>query len=65
MKTIAILGIALIVIGLAALAYQGITYTTRETVIDLGRFTRRRNERERSRFRRCWGSRPWPVVWPC
>jgi hypothetical protein len=36
MKTIAIVGIALIVIGLAALVYQGITYTTRETVLDLG-----------------------------
>jgi hypothetical protein len=31
-----ILGIALIVLGLAALAYQGITYTTRETVLDIG-----------------------------
>jgi hypothetical protein len=30
------LGIALIVFGLAALAYQGFTYTTRETVIDIG-----------------------------
>ena len=36
MKTIAIVGIALIVIGLAALAYQGITYRSRETVLDLG-----------------------------
>ena len=36
MKIIAIVGIALIVIGLAALAYQGITYTTRETVLDVG-----------------------------
>lgn len=36
MKTIALVGIALIVIGLAALVYQGITYTTRETVLDLG-----------------------------
>ena len=36
MKTIAIVGIALIVIGLAVLAYQGITYTTRETVLDVG-----------------------------
>ena len=26
----------LIVVGLAALVYQGITYTTRETVIDIG-----------------------------
>jgi hypothetical protein len=31
MKTIAIVGIALIVIGLAALASQGFTYTTHET----------------------------------
>ena len=36
MKPIALAGIFLIVIGLVALAYQGITYTTRETVLDLG-----------------------------
>jgi len=36
MKNIALAGIALIVLGLAALVYQGITYTTRETVLDLG-----------------------------
>jgi len=36
MKTITLLGIVLIVLGLAALAYQGFTYTTRETVIDIG-----------------------------
>ena len=36
MKPIAILGVVLIVFGLAALAYQGITYTSKETVIDLG-----------------------------
>jgi len=36
MKTIALVGIAFIAIGLAALAYQGITYRTRETVLDLG-----------------------------
>jgi hypothetical protein len=36
LKSTAIAGIALIVIGLAALAYQGITYTTRETVLDIG-----------------------------
>jgi hypothetical protein len=29
-------GIILIVIGIAALAYQGITYTTREKVVDIG-----------------------------
>ena len=31
-----LLGIVLIVLGLAALVYQGFTYTTRETVIDFG-----------------------------
>jgi drug/metabolite transporter (DMT)-like permease len=31
-----ILGIALIVIGVVALAYQGLTYTTQKKVIDLG-----------------------------
>ena len=36
MKPLSIAGIVLIVLGLAALAYQGITYRTRETVVDLG-----------------------------
>lgn len=36
MKTATILGIALILLGVVAFAYQGITYTTREKVIDLG-----------------------------
>ena len=31
-----IIGIVLIAVGLVSLAYQGITYTTRETVLDLG-----------------------------
>jgi len=31
-----ILGIVLIVLGIVALAYQGITYTTSEKVVDLG-----------------------------
>jgi hypothetical protein len=31
-----ILGVALIALGLIAFAYQGITYTTREKVVDLG-----------------------------
>jgi uncharacterized membrane protein HdeD (DUF308 family) len=33
---VTLVGIALIVLGVLALAYQGITYTTREKVIDLG-----------------------------
>ena len=36
MKPITIIGILLVALGLAALTYQGITYTTREKVIDLG-----------------------------
>ena len=36
MKTITILAVILIVIGIAAFGYQGITYTTREKVIDIG-----------------------------
>ena len=31
-----LIGIGLIVLGVISLAYQGITYTTREKVIDLG-----------------------------
>jgi hypothetical protein len=39
MKTLTLLGIVLIVLGLGALVYQGFTYTTRETVIDIGPIT--------------------------
>ena len=35
-KPVAIVGVLLIVLGLAALAYQGIRYTSHETVIDIG-----------------------------
>ena len=35
-KPVTLIGIALIIVGVLALAYQGITYTTREKVIDLG-----------------------------
>ena len=40
-------GIVLIVLGVLALAYQGFTYTTRETVIDIGPITATA-ERERT-----------------
>ena len=36
MKPITIAGVVLIVVGLVALAYQGVTYTKRETVLDIG-----------------------------
>jgi hypothetical protein len=35
-KTYTLTGIILIVIGIVALTYQGITYTTREKVVDIG-----------------------------
>ena len=34
----AVAGVALIVAGLLALAYQQVSYTTRETVVDVGPF---------------------------
>jgi len=36
MKPISMVGILLVVLGALALAYQGITYTHREKIIDLG-----------------------------
>ena len=36
MKPPLLAGIVLLVLGLAALAYQGFTYTTHETVLDIG-----------------------------
>jgi hypothetical protein len=39
MKTNILLAVILIVIGIAALGYQGISYTTREKVVDIGPLT--------------------------
>jgi uncharacterized membrane protein len=36
MKTASVLGFVLIILGVLALAYQGITYTTRKKVLDIG-----------------------------
>jgi uncharacterized membrane protein len=36
MKPIMLIGIVLIVLGVVAFAYQGITYTSREKLIDIG-----------------------------
>jgi uncharacterized membrane protein len=36
MKPITLLAILLIAVGIVAFAYQGITYTTRENVVDIG-----------------------------
>jgi uncharacterized membrane protein len=36
MKSYTLIGIILIVLGVIAFAYQGITYTTKEKVVDIG-----------------------------
>jgi hypothetical protein len=36
MKAATITGIALIILGIVALAYRGITYTQREKIVDIG-----------------------------
>jgi hypothetical protein len=36
MKPLTIVGIILIVLGVIALGYQGITYTTKERVVEIG-----------------------------
>ena len=36
MKPITVVGVLLIILGIVALAYQGISYTTSEKVVDLG-----------------------------
>jgi uncharacterized membrane protein YidH (DUF202 family) len=46
MKASAIVGIVLIVLGVVALAYGGITYTRDKTVIDLGPIEARAETRE-------------------
>ena len=36
LNLIMLIGIALIIVGVVALTYQGITYTTREKILELG-----------------------------
>jgi hypothetical protein len=36
MKPLSIAGLVLLALGVVALAYQGVTYTSHETVIDIG-----------------------------
>jgi hypothetical protein len=46
MKTAVILGIVLIVLGLAGLIYGGLNYTKKETVVDLGSVELRVDEKK-------------------
>jgi uncharacterized membrane protein YidH (DUF202 family) len=36
MRPLSVIGIVLIILGILALAYQGITYTTKEKIVDIG-----------------------------
>ena len=36
MKPMTLAGVVLVVLGLVALAYQGFTYKSRETIVDIG-----------------------------
>jgi hypothetical protein len=54
-----LIGIALIALGLIALVYQGITYTTREKAVDLGPLKITAQKRRRSRCPRSWGASRW------
>ena len=46
MQAMRILAIALIVVGLLGLAYQGITYTKREKVLEVGPITATKEKKE-------------------
>ena len=47
MKPITLIGIALVVLGALALAYQGINYTRQEKVLDIGPFHATAEKHER------------------
>ena len=36
MKAATLVGVLLVLLGVAALVYQGVTYTTREKILDIG-----------------------------
>jgi hypothetical protein len=46
MKTATLAGLALLVLGVLALAYQGITYTTHNKVVDIGSFQATKEEKQ-------------------
>lgn len=46
MRTATIIGIILVVLGVVALIYQGISYTSEETVLELGPLDVQAEERE-------------------
>ena len=57
MRGIVVVGIALIVLGVVALAWQGITYTSKEKVVDVGPLKVEAERQKTIRRRRRRGSR--------
>jgi hypothetical protein len=47
MKSTSVAGILLVVLGALALAYQGITYTRRQKILDIGPFHATQDTQER------------------
>ena len=47
MKSITVLGLLLVVLGILALVYQGFTYTRQEKVLDVGPIHATRSDQER------------------
>jgi hypothetical protein len=46
MKTATLAGLALLVLGVLSLAYQGITYTTHKKVVDIGPIQTTKEEKQ-------------------
>jgi hypothetical protein len=46
MKTATLVGLALLVLGVLSLAYQGITYTTHKKVVDIGPIQATKEEKQ-------------------
>ena len=56
MKLITMVGILLTTIGVISLIYQGVTFTTREKVIDFGPIQAYKQKKGQSRCTQSWGS---------
>ena len=65
MKTATLAGLALLVLGVLALAYQGITYTTHKKVVDIGPFQATKEENKRFPCHRFWEESRWSAAWRC
>ena len=68
MAPLRIVGVALLVLGILSLAYQGITNTKSEKVLEVGPITATKERRRPFRCRQSWGaSLSWAALsssWP-